>query len=58
MVEKLTSRILLVFFFFVCFCFFIFPLYSKGVRLSLDVYIAITFFFELGVFTADILSLI
>ena len=30
--------------FFLFFFYFIFPLYSKGVRLSLDVYIAITVF--------------
>ena len=38
------SLIPLSFFYFILF-YFIFPLYSKGVRLSLHVYITITFFF-------------
>ena len=41
--EQTSSGRILVFFLFVC-LFFIFPLYSKGVRLSLHVYITITVF--------------
>ena len=33
-----------IFLFFIIIIIFIFPLYSKGVRLSLHVYITITFF--------------